>query len=130
MHINDPTVVAELEALYPAYETALVTNDVDTLTNFFWNSPQALRFGITENLHGFEEIAPFRKARSTANLGRKILRLDIVAFGWDHAHITVEFERTLDNHRILGRQSQLWVRFPEGWRIASAHVSLLPLNPA
>jgi hypothetical protein len=126
MRINDPSVVAELQALYPAYETALVTNDVETLTNFFWNSPLALRFGVTENLHGFEEIAAFRKARPAANLARKILRLDIVAFGHDHAHVSVEFERTIEDRRILGRQSQLWVRLPEGWRIAAAHVSLLP----
>jgi hypothetical protein len=95
---------------------------VDALTNFFWNSPQALRYGITENLHGFEEIASFRKARSTANLARKILRLDIVTFNRDHAHITLEFERTLDNHPIL---SPSWAA-KESSRSASPKVGESP----
>jgi len=126
MQINNPSVVAELQSLYPMYETALVTNDVEALTNLFWNSPLAVRFGMTENLYGFEEIASFRKGRIAANLARKVLRLDIVAFGQDHAQITLEFERTIDSRTVRGRQSQSWVRFPEGWRIVSAHVSLLP----
>ena len=125
MQINNPSVVAELQSLYPMYETALVTNDVEALTNLFWNSPLAVRFGMTENLYGFEEIASFRKGRIAANLARKVLRLDIVAFGQDHAQITLEFERTIDSRTVRGRQSQSWVRFPEGWRIVSAHVSLL-----
>lgn len=126
MQINDPSVVAELQSLYPAYETALVTNDVEALTNLFWNSPLAVRFGMTENLYGFAEIASFRKGRIAANLARKVLRLDIAAFGQNHAQITLEFERTIDGRAVRGRQSQSWVRFPEGWRIVSAHVSLLP----
>jgi len=126
MRINDPSVVAELQALYPAYEMALVNNEVEALTNLFWNSPLAVRFGMTENLYGFEQIASFRKGRIAANLARSVRRLDIVAFGPDHAQITLEFERTIDGRTLRGRQSQSWVRFPEGWRIVSAHVSLLP----
>jgi len=125
MLINDPETLAELQALYPQYETALVTNDADTLTRMFWSSPQAMRFGITENLYGIEEIASFRKARSPLNLARTIRRLDIVAFGKDYGSITLEFERTVDGRTVRGRQSQVWVRLPEGWRIASAHVSML-----
>jgi hypothetical protein len=126
MRSNDSHVVAELQAIYSRYETALVSNDVETLTNFFWKSPLASRFGATENLYGFEEISNFRKRRAPANLARTILRQDIVALGPDHAQVSIEFERTIDGRRSLGRQTQLWVRFPEGWRIASAHVSFLP----
>jgi len=25
----------------------------------------------------------------------------------------------------IGRQSQSWVKFPEGWRVVSAHVSVI-----
>ncbi len=124
--INDPVVVVGLVALYPRYENALVTNDAETLTNFFWNSPLARRFGITENLDGFEEIANFRRNRPSTNLARTIRRLDVVTFGSDHGQVTIEFERTVDGRRVNGRQSQSWVRFPEGWRIVSAQVSLLP----
>ena len=126
MLINDPETVAELQALYPRYEAALVNNDAETLTQMFWASPHAMRFGVTENLHGIDEIAAFRKGRSPVNLARTIRRLDIVTFGRDYGSITLEFERTVDARTVSGRQSQVWVRFPEGWRIVSAHVSLLP----
>ena len=126
MVVNDPDVVAELAALYPKYEAALVGNDADTLTAMFWDSPHALRFGATENLHGMDEIAAFRKARPSVNLARTIKRLDIVTFGRDFGSITLEFERTIGDRLFHGRQSQVWVRFPEGWKIVSAHVSTLP----
>jgi hypothetical protein len=126
MQINDPEVVAELQALYPRYETALVNNDADTLTQMFWASPYVSRFGVTENLYGMDEIAAFRKGRSPANLARTVKRLDIVTFGRDYGSITLEFERTVEGRTIRGRQTQVWVRFPEGWRIVEAHVSILP----
>jgi hypothetical protein len=130
MQINDPAVVSELSELYPRYETALVSNDVDTLIAMFWASPHTVRFGATENLHGIEEIAAFRKGRSPANLARTIDRLDILTFGRDFAEISVEFSRLTPGGIVRGRQSQTWVRLPEGWRIVAAHVSVLPGNTA
>ncbi|MGA2251977.1 AtzH-like domain-containing protein [Terracidiphilus sp.] len=94
MTINDPSVIAELKALYPQYEEALVTNDIETLIALFWHSPQVIRFGVTENLHGIAEIEAFRKSRPAANLTRTITRQDIVSFGRDFASITLEFERS------------------------------------
>jgi hypothetical protein len=125
MTINDPNTIAELRELYPRYEQALVTNDVETLLNMFWASPYVIRYGPTESLYGIDEIEAFRKARSPANLARTIQRLDIVAFGTDFASITVVFEREVDGRVTRGRQSQTWARLPEGWRIVFAHVSLL-----
>lgn len=126
MMVNDPEVIAELRALYPRYELALVTNAVDTLVDMFWDAPQVMRFGVTENLYGPAELEAFRKARPTANLARTVTRLDIVSFGRDFASITLEFERDSQGDTVRGRQSQTWVRMKEGWRIVSAHVSLLP----
>jgi hypothetical protein len=124
--INDPGVVAELQALYPRYEAALVASDADELTRMSWASPYTMRFGVMENLYGIAEIAAFRKGRSPSNLARTILRLDIVTFGPDCGSITLEFERSDDVRAGFGRQSQVWVRLQEGWRIVAAHVSLLP----
>ena len=126
MTIDDPEVIAELRVLYPLYEHALVTNDVEKLVELFWTGPQVMRFVITENLSGHKELELFRKARPAANLARTVTRLDIVSFGKDFASITLEFERTGANGAVRGRQSQTWVRLSEGWRIVSAHVSLLP----
>ena len=123
--INHPETVAELQELYPRYEQALVSNDVDTLQSMFWASPHVIRFGPTESLYGISEIEAFRKGRSPANLARTIKRLDIVAFGKDFASIALSFEREIEGRVTRGRQSQTWVRLPEGWRIVFAHVSLL-----
>jgi hypothetical protein len=128
MNLNDPAVVAELQALYAQYEHALVTNCVEKLVELFWADPHVMRFGATENLYGPEELAAFRKGRPAANLARTIKRLDIVSFGRDFASITLEFERPGAQGVTRGRQSQTWVRMPEGWRIVAAHVSLLPAS--
>jgi hypothetical protein len=126
MIINDPEVVAELEALYPLYEEALVTNDVEKLVEMFWDGPKVMRFGVTENLYGPDELEAFRKARPASNLARTVKRLDIVSFGRNFATITLEFERETGSNLVRGRQSQVWVRSAQGWRIVQAHVSLLP----
>jgi hypothetical protein len=125
MEINDPEVIAELRTLYPLYESALVKNDVETLTNMFWASPYAIRFGAGENLYGVDEIEAFRRSRPAVNLARRVVRLEIVSFGKDLGSITLEFERDTPAGLVRGRQSQVWVRMEEGWRIVSAHVSML-----
>ena len=125
MQINDPEVIAELRTLYPLYESALINNDVSTLTRMFWASTYAIRFGAGENLYGVDEIEAFRKSRPAANLARRAIRLEIVSFGKDFGSITLEFERDTPAGLVRGRQSQVWVRMDEGWRIVSAHVSIL-----
>ena len=125
--VNLPEIIAELRELYPRYEHALVSNDVDTLVTMFWASPEVMRFGVTENLYGHEELESFRKSRPAANLARTVKRLEIVTFGRDLGSVTLEFERDTSRGIVRGRQSQVWVRLAEGWRIASAHVSLLPI---
>jgi hypothetical protein len=99
---------------------------VDTLVAMFWNGAEVMRFGAMENLYGPDELEAFRKARPSAGLARTVTRLDIVTFGQDFGSITLEFERATSEGLMRGRQSQVWVRMPEGWRIVQAHVSLLP----
>ena len=123
--VNLPEVVAEIRLLYPRYEEALVNNDVETLMEMFWPAAEVMRFGATENLYGIEEIAAFRSSRPATHLARTVDRLDVVAFGWDTASVTLEFTRQTDGVTRRGRQSQLWIRFASGWKIVSAHVSLL-----
>jgi hypothetical protein len=127
MQINDPATVAELRELYPLYEEALVTNDVAILTAMFWASPYAIRLGAGENLYGIDEIEAFRSSRPAANLARRTIRLEIMTFGTDFGSITLEFERDTPSGVVRGRQSQVWVRLAEGWRIVSAHISTLPV---
>jgi len=126
MKINDPGTLAELTELYPRYEKALVENDVETLTAMFWASPLAVRLGVGENLYGVEEIEAFRKGRPAVGLARRVVRLEIVTFGTDYGSVVLEFERDGAAGLVRGRQSQVWVRLEAGWRIVSAHVSVLP----
>ncbi len=122
--INLTAVRAELTAVSDRYEAALVANDVPALQELFWESPYVVRFGATENLYGTAEIEAFRRARPAAGLARTIIRREVVTFGTDTGAVSVEFERTAaDGSRTRGRQSQFWRRFPEGWRVVSAHVS-------
>ena len=79
-------------------------------------------------LYGIEAIAAFRKGRDVSDIARELTRVDIVALAPDVAVATAEYRRTGSGRR--GAQSQVWVRRPEGWRIASAHVSLGGLSAA
>lgn len=124
MTVDEPVAKAELEALFAAYERALMTNDLDALHNFFWPSPQTLRFGDTGSSYGIDEIAAFRSNRVRGSPQRVLKNTRIVTFGPDHGVATTEFIR--EGEPRTGRQTQVWVRFPDlGWRIVSAHVSIV-----
>lgn len=121
--IDIPEIVEEVRAVFEAYERALVENDVPALEAAFWKDPRTLRFGAGENLFGHAEIAAFRAGRPAANLSRTLERTEITTFGRDFATVNTAFRR--HDSGKAGRQSQVWVRFPEGWRVTSAHVSFL-----
>src|SRR3954469_14934003 len=124
MDIDLPEVIAEVSAAFATYETALINNDVDTLGALFRNDPRTLRYGIGENLYGYEAIQAFRAARSPVGLMRKTAQTVITAYGRDTAVASTLFYREATPGRV-GRQMQTWVRFPEGWRIVAAHVSII-----
>jgi hypothetical protein len=124
MEIDLPDVVAEVTAAFEAYERALVTNDVAALDTVFRDDPRTIRFGVRENLFGYEQIAAFRAARSPADLARKLSHTVITAYGRDVAVASTLFHRDTAPGKV-GRQMQTWVRFPEGWRVVAAHVSMI-----
>ena len=124
MDIDLPEVVAEVRAAFDRYETALVKNDVNALDGFFRDDPRTVRYGVNENLYGYGEIAALRAARSPVALGRKLSRTVITTYGRDVAVASTLYERPSAPGRI-GRQMQTWVKFPEGWRVVAAHVSLM-----
>ena len=123
MDVNLPDVLAEMTAAFERYEVALVSNDVSVLDELFWNSPHTLRYGATENLVGYDAIQAFRAGRPSQGLAREIFNTVITTYGRDFATANTEFRRT--GQARTGRQSQTWVRTPQGWRVVSAHVSLL-----
>lgn len=125
MEIDIPEVKAEVEAVFALYERALVGNDVDTLGRLFWSSPKTIRYGGGENLYGIDEIAAFRAARSPAGLERELDRTVITTYGRDCATASTLFRRSGAPGKV-GRQMQTWARFPDGWKVVAAHVSIIP----
>ena len=121
LDINRPEIVAEVRAAFERYEQALVGNDVGVLDELFWNSEFTLRYGVTENLYGYDAIAGFRAVRPAAGLARTLGKVVITSYGRNFATANCEFTRGGKS----GRQSQTWMRTPDGWRVVVAHVSLL-----
>lgn len=119
--INDPAILAAVEAFFDDYETALTTNDVVMLDTLFWDSPHTLRYGAAENLKGYEAIRKFRAQRPGKGLMRTIVDRSITTFGDTFAVANITFTRQGETR--LGRQSQSWVRIEGHWRVVAAHVS-------
>lgn len=126
MEVDLPEVVAEVRAAFERYERALVSNDVQTLNSLFCRDGRTIRYGISENLYGYEQVAAFRAGRSPVNLARVLSRTVITAYGRDFAVASTLFHRESAPGKV-GRQMQTWARFDEGWRIVAAHVSLIDI---
>jgi len=124
MEIDLPEVLAEVSAQFSRYEAALVSNDTAVLDELFRADARTLRYGIGENLYGYDAIMAFRAARSPAGLMRRTANTVITTYGRDAAVASTLFYRDSAPGRV-GRQMQTWVRFAEGWRIVAAHVSVI-----
>jgi hypothetical protein len=124
MQVDLPDVLAEVTEQFARYEKALVTNDVAVLDQLFRADSRTLRYGIGENLYGYDAIMAFRAARSPAGLMRRIAGTVITTYGRDAAVASTLFYRDSAPGKV-GRQMQTWVRFPEGWKIVAAHVSIV-----
>ncbi|MEP0323111.1 oxalurate catabolism protein HpxZ [Bauldia litoralis] len=124
MEIDIPEVKAEVAAAFAEYERALVGNDVAVLDRLFLDAPTTIRYGVTENLYGYGEIAAFRAGRPSAGLARTLEKTVITTYGTDMAVAATLFRRDAASGKI-GRQMQTWVRTADGWRVAAAHVSVI-----
>ena len=124
MQVDLPDVLTEVTAQFARYEKALVNNDVAALDELFRDDPRTLRYGGGENLYGYREIMAFRAGRSPAGLIRRLDRTVITTYGRDTAVASTLFYRDTAPGKV-GRQMQTWVRFPDGWKIVAAHVSVI-----
>lgn len=129
MIINDPATHAEVTAAFDIYEKALTTNDVETLDALFWPTEHTIRYGATENLYGYGEIAAFRAGRSPVGLERTLDKTVITTYGRDMATASTLFHRASMGPGKIGRQMQTWMRTPDGWKVVAAHVSVM-VSPA
>ncbi len=123
MTIDDPSVLAEVRAVFDRYEAALMANETAILDEIFWADPRTVRFGVAEILYGHDAIRAFRASvRGYAQRVQRAVR--ITAFGHDFACTHLEYERV--GTGVIGRETKIMVRIAgQGWRVVSAHVSLL-----
>jgi len=119
--LDNPPVVAEITAMLDRYDRAIAGNDLDALDEMFWRGDTTLRYGPNGSLHGHAAISAFRRGRDITGIERTRGRTVIKTFGEDFATADAEYSRP--GLQGTSRQSQTWVRMPEGWRIVSAHVS-------
>ena len=123
MDVNIPEVVAEVTEAFMRYQRAVDDNDVEAMNTLFWNSPFTVRFGPNGTLIGHDAIAVFRSRPRTLAAPRTLRNTVITTFGRDFAATNTETTRP---GQQVSRQSQAWIRTPQGWRIAAAHVSEQP----
>jgi hypothetical protein len=126
--INLPEVVQEITRLFLAYESALMRNDQAALNDFFWQHPAVTRYGICDRQLGHDALVAYRATVPAPDFTRSLHDVRITAFGPDTAVAMCEFRRS--DTTLHGFQTQTWVRLPEGWRIVSAHVSMVPYPAA
>ena len=125
LEINSPDVVAELTPVFFQYQKAVDTNDYETMNKLFWKSPNTVRFGPVGTLIGHDAISSYRRERVGHVSSERTLRNTVITtFGRDFAATNTETMK--EGQATVGRQSQSWVRTPEGWRIVAAHVSDQP----
>ncbi|MCS2164129.1 oxalurate catabolism protein HpxZ [Scandinavium manionii] len=122
-NIDRPAVLNDVTSAFYRYEKALTSNDIAVLDELFWDDGRTVRYGATENLYGIAEIRDFRNSRPSKGLDRLLYHTTITTYGEDMAVASTEFTR--ENSERVGRQMQTWVKFPCGWRIVAAHVSLM-----
>ena len=123
MKINIPEIVAEVRVAFERYEAGLVTADAAALDDLFWNNPLTIRYGADEILHGHAEIAAFNARRRPLGPDRALADTIITTFGETAATVSTLYLDTPPG--TVGRQMQTWARFPEGWRVVAAHVSVI-----
>ncbi len=123
LEINRPEVVAQVREVFLRYEAALQANDVPTLEELFWNAPETTRYGVGENLYGWPAISAFRRSGKLGRFTRTLINTVITTYGSDFATANTEYQR--DGEASPGRETKTLIRTPEGWRIVSAHASLL-----
>ncbi|MBE2992236.1 oxalurate catabolism protein HpxZ [Sphingomonas sp. CFBP 13603] len=121
MMIDDPVLLAEVTQAFEAYERALMADDVAALDALFHAAPTTNRYGVGEVLYGIDAIRDFRKGRG-GSPQRTLGRVVITVYGDAFATADAEFHREGSDRR--GRQTQAWVKFADGWKVVSAHVSL------
>jgi len=124
--INLPDIVSEVRAVFERYERALQANDIPVMEELFWNHDATTRYGVGENLHGWQSISDFRRSGKLGKFQRALFNTIITTYGRDFATANTEYQR--EGEATTGRETKTLMRTAHGWRIVSAHASLLGMT--
>ena len=127
MGVSDREPTADertVTALSDEYEAALVGNDLASIDAVFWDSPDLLRYGVADMQTGFAAVVAWRAQAAPVSPTRQMLDRTVQELATGVVAVDITYRYADDTK--LGRQSQTWVRRPEGWRIVRAHVSMIP----
>ena len=121
MEFDATGVVAEVSVAFHDYERALIAEDHARLDHWFWADERVVRFGISDIEYGFIAVAQWRRSSPFVGAERTLSNTVVTALGRDAAIVSTEFSPP--DAALVGRQTQVWARLAEGWRIVHAHVS-------
>jgi Protein of unknown function (DUF3225) len=121
--INLPDIISEVRVVFDRYECALQANDIPVMEELFWNDPATTRYGVGENLRGWQSISDFRRSGKLGEFRRTLFNTIITTYGRDFATANTEYQR--EGEAKTGRETKTLMRTENGWRIVSAHASLL-----
>ena len=76
---------------------------------------------MADEQQGVDAVRRWRRQDAGVPAGRRLEASEIQVLTTDVAVVTTRFG--YGSGPATGRQTQVWVRTPVGWRIASAHVS-------
>jgi hypothetical protein len=122
--LDRPDVLAEVRAAFGRYERALVDGDLAVLTELFWDDPRCVRYGVADRQQGGAAIAAWRREHPCVPPGRELRETVVVTVDDRTAVVSTLFG--YPDVPVEGRQTQVWARLAEGWRIVAAHVSEVP----
>ncbi|MET0933549.1 MAG: AtzH-like domain-containing protein [Mycetocola sp.] len=117
--LTDATVPVGLIDAFWGYDSALLTNDVAALDDYFEVSADTLRGDGQNIVRGWEQISRFRASR-TAIPTRAISTLHVRVLADDLVFTTAEVKSGAGSK---GQQTQLWRKRGGEWRILAAHVT-------
>lgn len=120
-----------LEDRIRTYYQALI--DEEPLEEYFVTDPKPVKFGITESLHGYHEIAEGlrEQTRTTSDWDVESHRLQAEEagdVGWFSDHVTMQWTDEERDERIEWetRWSGTMLRMDEDWLFVRMHVSAVP----
>jgi hypothetical protein len=122
---NDPDAMAGVRAAFDAYEADLIAGRSTALDRYFVRTDSLVRYGVADLQHGIAELSAWRMTQGPFE--RQLERLVIATYGDDFATASTLFHRP-DFPGEVGRQMQTWVRVEGEWKIAAAHVSMMPAD--